>query len=483
LISDGNGDYIRFGITKRSLQGFLNVDLKGNKYTYIGELYQINEGHSLSFSEINSYKADGNIEKVTAEINLELDAQAHERVDVTFKLIEDFEKIIPDKFKDMVTEILLGYFAEPYKVKVKKGSIKITSSTGETVYSIDQKDTFGEGELGKINNLKEPTMWYNYLCGIDPKAQTLYLKMDYGTLRDEREWYIKDLFDKKLGEIFKRDIKKNLILKKKIEKNPSVPAVVKDIYKKNAQVFDRFKGFVEAGLSITYIMGNHDRLINSDGYDAIRKYIQEKLRLTPTTGQKFPWKYSVDGLPIYAVHGNDFDIYNKTENSSLPIGDAIVTLLINQYPEEVKKALEEKDAPNATQVYKALQEIDNLRPSTVTPYWIDYVKKSLQPDDQSLLVDTWNNLSEKFFDNGFVKDWFQKNDYWSFLPDAADKLEIAFRHFTDTKLGRAYEKFLEIKKDFIKETDQNAVAALKLINSNKCDYVLFGHTGTVNEFV
>ena len=34
----------------------LNVDLKGNKYTYIGELYQINEGHSLSFSEINSIK-------------------------------------------------------------------------------------------------------------------------------------------------------------------------------------------------------------------------------------------------------------------------------------------------------------------------------------------------------------------------------------------------------------------------------------------
>ena len=228
LISDGNGDYIRFGITKRSLQGFLNVDLKGNKYTYIGELYQINEGHSLSFSEINSYKAGGNIEKVTAEINLELDAQAQERVDVTFKLIEDFEKIIPDKFKDMVTEILLGYFAEPYKVKVTKGSIKITSSTGETVYSTDQKGTFGEGELGKINNLKEPTMWYNYLCGIDPKAQTLYLKMDYGTLRDEREWYIKDLFDKKLGEIFKRDIKKNLILKKTFEKNPSVPAVVKD---------------------------------------------------------------------------------------------------------------------------------------------------------------------------------------------------------------------------------------------------------------
>ena len=254
-----------------------------------------------------------------------------------------------------------------------------------------------------------------------------------------------------------------------------VDGIVKDIYKKNAQVFDRFKGFVEAGLSITYIMGNHDRLINSDGYDDIRKYIQEKLGLIPT-GQKFPWKYSVDGLPIYAVHGNDFDIYNKTENSSLPIGDAIVTLLINQYPEEVKKALEEKNAPNVAKVYKSLQEIDNLRPSTVTPYWIDYVKKSLQPDDQSLLVDTWNNLSEEFFDNGFVKDWFQKNDYWSFLPDDADKLEIAFRHFTDTKLGRAYEKFLEIKKDFIKETDQNAAAALKLINSNKCDYVLFGHT-------
>ena len=63
--------------------------------------------------------------------------------------------------------------------------------------------------------------------------------------------------------------------------------------------------------------------------------IQEKLGLIPT-GQKFHGNKDV-GLSIYAVHGNDFDIYNKQKNSSLLIGDAIVTLLINHYPEEVKR--------------------------------------------------------------------------------------------------------------------------------------------------
>lgn len=253
-------------------------------------------------------------------------------------------------------------------------------------------------------------------------------------------------------------------------KKDIVADIMSEVMEKNKPVFDMLNDYTKKKVKITYIMGNHDRLINSEGYESVRESIRDAVGITPAKdkGEPFPWKYHEK--PIYAVHGNDYDVYNKTEGNELPVGDAIVTLLINQYPEMVYAAQKDND------IRAKLQEIDNLRPSTITPYWIDHVKMSLQPDKQKLLVDTWKVLSEEFFNNGFVKDWLRKHDYWSLLPDAADKLEIAFKHFANATLERVYEKFLEIKRDFIKETDQNAVEALKLSDTYECDYVLFGHT-------
>lgn len=232
LISDGQGGHLRFGITRQSLKG-LDVDLEANSYTYKGELYRITKGHAMSFSEVKDYKEGNNLEKVNAQIKITLDVQKYDKVDMTFKPIENLAGAIPDKFEDEVRRYLtffplLGYFTIPHRVKVKKGIIRITDSSGDTIYSIDPKSTFGEGELGEINNLREPTMYYNYLCGIDPVGQALFLKMVSGTLRNEREWYLKDLVDKALGKVFERNIKKNLLLKETVKENPSVPAVVRD---------------------------------------------------------------------------------------------------------------------------------------------------------------------------------------------------------------------------------------------------------------
>ncbi|NUO08937.1 MAG: DUF362 domain-containing protein [Candidatus Brocadia sp.] len=233
LISDSQGGFLRFGITRQSLPG-LKVDLENNRYTYKGELYRIRSGHSVSFSEIKDYREGGTIEKVQAQITLTLQAQRYDtRIDMSFKPIEQLAGVIPDKFEADVKKYLgffplLGYFTTPHKVEVKKGIMSITDAGGTTLYTIDSKSTFGEGELGEINNLKEPTLYYNYLCGIDPAGQTLFLKMSTGTLRNERELYLKDLVDKALGKAIYRHIKKNLILKDAIRENPAEPAVVKD---------------------------------------------------------------------------------------------------------------------------------------------------------------------------------------------------------------------------------------------------------------
>ncbi|HHT9151962.1 MAG TPA: DUF362 domain-containing protein [Candidatus Hypogeohydataceae bacterium YC40] len=230
LISDGKGSYQRFGITRQALKG-LDVDLENNNYTYTGELYQITQGNSVSFSEIKDYTEGGNIEKVNADIKLTLEVQQYDKVGITFKPIENLAGLIPDKFEDEVRSYLtffplLGHFITPYRVKVLGGTIRITNSLGETTYSIAPKNTFGEGELSEINALRKPAIFYNYLCGIDPAGQTLFLKISTDVLRNEREFYLKDLVDKALGKTYQMDLKKNLLLKEAVEENPSVPAVV-----------------------------------------------------------------------------------------------------------------------------------------------------------------------------------------------------------------------------------------------------------------
>ncbi len=231
LISDGQGGHLRFGITKHALDG-LNVDLEGNTYKYKGELYRINEGHSVSFSEIRDYKEGNGIEKVRTSISLTLEVKEYERVDMTFKSIEKLAGLIPDELgkkicKYLTTVPFLGYFTIPHRVKVKKGSITITTSQGKTTYTIDPEGTHGEGELGCINNLKEPTMSYNYLCGIDPARESILLKITSGTLRNERECYFKDIINKTLGKALKGKLEKNLLLKDSVAKNLAVPTVEK----------------------------------------------------------------------------------------------------------------------------------------------------------------------------------------------------------------------------------------------------------------
>lgn len=244
----------------------------------------------------------------------------------------------------------------------------------------------------------------------------------------------------------------------------TVDFIVKDVIEKNKSIFDEIKSYASMGVTITYVMGNHDRLINSESYDDIRKKLQIALGLEPT-GEKFPWTYPSGDLPVYAAHGNDYDIYNTTinienpEGDALnPLGDAIVTLLINPYPQKVY------DLQNDKNVLEKLQEIDNLRPSTCAPFWIHYVGQE-RKDLKDILQKQWENLMEEFSGNTFVDDWSkkQRDDYF--------KLKKGLECLTNTTMAKLYEKF----SGFLNREDPYAKQAMDIIRS-KYDYVLFGHT-------
>jgi uncharacterized protein (DUF362 family) len=231
LITDHNGTSEKYGITNRSLGG-LRVDLKRNIYSYKGELYKVEKGNSLSFSEVHNKSLTQNLKKIYVEFEFSLDAiQYSNKVDLTFEVIEKLEKLIPDTFEDEIKKFIpslgpLGVFISPFRINIKSGTLRIVEDSNEKNYFIDTDKTLGEGEIGDIHNLFEPSIYYHYVCGVNPCDNKIVLKINSGTLRNERQLYFKDLIDKAIGKIFSRNIKKNLVLGDSVEDNNYLPQVI-----------------------------------------------------------------------------------------------------------------------------------------------------------------------------------------------------------------------------------------------------------------
>ncbi len=247
--------------------------------------------------------------------------------------------------------------------------------------------------------------------------------------------------------------------------NKTAVQIVKDIIAKNKEVLDKLKNFFPG--KITYVMGNHDRLIWQVG--EAKKLVAKALGIG---NNRIKLKYSDKPLGIYAIHGNERDEYNSFElrKHETPIGDAIVTLLINKFPEEVGKELKKP------KLKTALQEIDNLRPSLLAPVWIAYNTRKLPEKERQAVKDIWEGLVKKFYKNPFVAEWFQVNDVWYNPVDKADKLQFAFEYFTETTMKSMLEKFQEIKDDFYKPKSAYIEGAARDLYGEKCKYVLYGHT-------
>lgn len=224
LISSEDGEFLKYGVTARSLES-LSIDLVANTFVYKGDLFKIADDNTLSFFDIHSSKRKVNLEKVKVEIKIKLETISYnEKVDLTFETIEKYERIIPDDIEDSIRKLipgigLLGLFISPHKIKVKEGTIKFIDGTDESVFQIIPDKTLGEVETGELKNLREPTINFNYFCGINTDEEEIYLNVNTGVLRNEREKYGKDIIDKTLGKIYESKIKKNVILRDSIEEN------------------------------------------------------------------------------------------------------------------------------------------------------------------------------------------------------------------------------------------------------------------------
>jgi len=169
---------------------------------------------------------------------------------------------------------------------------------------------------------------------------------------------------------------------------------------------------VPVTVRIHYMVGNHDWFFHLMGtaFDSIRQQIIDALGLENNQTQPFPHDptESPEIMQIYkshrvfARHGDIFDPSNfEHSRDTSSLGDAIVIEVLNRFGVAVRKQLGPKLPPLCE---AGLKEIDNVRPLSLIPVWVDgLLTNTCPPDLAEEIKNIWNRTVHQFLDLDFVR--------------------------------------------------------------------------------
>lgn len=231
---------------------------------------------------------------------------------------------------------------------------------------------------------------------------------------------------------------------------------------------------LDIDVKITYIIGNHDWLINR--YPETRGKVADFLGLA-NPGQYAFNKFKEDGYwhdyGVYARHGDRYDEFNFTgarDRSSL--GDAVVIELLNKFPEAVKNDLAAKKIHEPGLV-KELNEIDNVRPVLDAPAWIlGKCRLAKSPEAFEIVKTTWNSLVDDFFKIPYIKN----QDKWWSPADSVDKLQYLLKISAGLTLEQIAKLPLNFVARFRNESKDYCKRAYSETPVDKIKFILYGHT-------
>lgn len=227
-------------------------------------------------------------------------------------------------------------------------------------------------------------------------------------------------------------------------------------------------------VKITYIIGNHDWLINR--YPETRRKIADFLGLDNPGKYEFE-KFHEDGYwhdySVYARHGDRYDEFNFTgDRDRSSLGDAVVIELLNRFPETVKKDLAAKGISEPDLVME-LEEIDNVRPVLDAPAWrLGKCRLAKSEEAFEIVKTAWNSLVDDFFRIPYIK----KQDKWWSPADSVDKLQYLLK----ISSGLTLEQITSLPLNMVARFRNGSKNYCKRANSeaprDTIKFILYGHT-------
>ena len=255
--------------------------------------------------------------------------------------------------------------------------------------------------------------------------------------------------------------------------------------KQNGLVVEYPDGTGVCRVNIHYMVGNHDWFpyVESPLLDSVRQKLRDAFGLHQ---DKFPWKIEewsehaneihdvCVAHRVYAQHGDMYDEFNyhkKLGREKSSLGDAIVIELITKFPIEVVKEIRKKypDAELSRDFLLALEELDNIRPSTHSVIYLrNLIDKLTDRKFKKIVKKVFVKCSKsvkktKIFKEVSAVDWI--------TTTKLSVLDIASQ-ITPTFVVRAVTSAI----DMLKTKHEKMAAKESYIVSGKCDYVVYGHT-------
>lgn len=223
-------------------------------------------------------------------------------------------------------------------------------------------------------------------------------------------------------------------------------------------------------VKFTYIIGNHDWLIN--------RYSETRTRIAKFLGMDSPDQYESNlflierfwkDYKVFARHGDMYDPFNFDGNrDASSLGDAIVIDLINRFPKAVEDDI---GAATDPQLISELKEIDNVRPLIDIPLWIQGAvrrAKSVKIGEQ--VKEKWNELVDRFLEIDFVKE---HDKPWRM--DTVDALQWGLsisKHLSLKDIvNLPLKKFQRTEEDY-----RDKAFYEEYMRRNEAEFVLYGHT-------
>ena len=145
-------------------------------------------------------------EKFMQSIDFQFAYQEFSAVHLPFPVSPHPARIVSRKSMDIIKEWLsylqiLGLHLTPHRVHTVTGSIHLQDATNAYEYVPIAGQIVGEAEKSTFRNIRWPTLYYNYFCGVNPASGEIYVKIRSDALRENRQEHILDMVQQELGKI------------------------------------------------------------------------------------------------------------------------------------------------------------------------------------------------------------------------------------------------------------------------------------------